>query len=275
MKKILTLIASMVITSSVWAEIAKGSCGTNVTWSISDDYTITISGSGEMKSYMRELSEYAPWRSYREKITKVVIEEGITSVGRECFYRCYALASVSLPETLINIGTEAFRECKILQNVNIPNSVTQMGYGAFYSCENLESITLGNSLKTIGSDAFKYCKNLTEIRSNKTLPPTCATDSYNGVDKNQTIVYVPKGSKQFYEKAVGWSDFICILEEDSDSEEVAKLKSEIETLTSENQNLKLLIEDLLPGYLARGKKLTIADVTNLVKKLLIQVEDDW
>ena len=78
--------------------IASGECsknGDNLTWVLTGDGTLTISGSGEMKDY-RSYSP-APWYSNRTKILSVVVEPGATSVGDYAFYACLKLTSVRLP----------------------------------------------------------------------------------------------------------------------------------------------------------------------------------
>lgn len=94
------------------------------------------------------------------------------------------------------------------------------------------------------------------------------------------MVYVPKGSKEFYTKADVWKDFPCIMEE-GESEEVTNLKSRIEALESENTSLKAQINTLttenaalqteLDEYSKKvvndingDNKVTIADVTTLI-----------
>lgn len=300
MKRILLLISAILICITSSGKIKSGTCGKDITWVLEDDYTLVLSGTGVMNHYMRELKEYAPWsypyvpgNDYSKQILKVIVGEGITDIGRESFYRCSNLSSITIPNSVLEIGTEAFRECSSLNEVNLPNSLTNIGYGAFYGCSSLTSITLPSSVVSLGSEIIYNCKNVKEIRSLNSLPPTCSSSTFNGVDKNQTIVYVPKGSKDYYAKAIGWKDFICILEE-GETEEIKALKSQIEalealnaslqsenttlktqitTLTTENATLKTELDDLSTKaiYDLNGdKKITIADVTTLIDAIVNQ-----
>ncbi len=100
MKKILTFISlCMIAFNAIHAEI---------TWTLSDDGTLTISGT-EMLDY--SYTNYAPWYSQRGKIKKVVIENGVTNIGNRAFYRCSSLTSVTIPNSVTSIGSFAFYGC--------------------------------------------------------------------------------------------------------------------------------------------------------------------
>lgn len=99
--------------------IARGNCGydgygsddSNLTWKLTGDGTLTISGNGAMKNYG---SEYwpggAPWDQYSDKIVKIIVEEGVTSLGRNAFGSTMRNATeIHLPESLITIGIRALR----------------------------------------------------------------------------------------------------------------------------------------------------------------------
>ena len=147
MKKVFTLILlSMIAFNAVHAEI---------TWTLSADGTLTISGIGDMDS--------TPWDSQRNKIKKVVIENGVTSIGVRAFSSCSGLTSVTIPNSVTSIGNRAFDYCLSLSSVTIPNSVTSIGNRAFYNCSGLTSITIPNSVTSIGDYAFTGCSGLTSI----------------------------------------------------------------------------------------------------------------
>ena len=99
-------------------------------------------------------SEKAPWYSRRQIIEKVVIENGVTSIGDYAFRGCNSLTSITIPNSVTSIGDYAFSECYRLTSITIPNSVTSIGDYAFYGCSGLTSITIPNSVTSIGGDAF-------------------------------------------------------------------------------------------------------------------------
>ena len=90
----------------------------------------------------------------------------VTSIGRNAFYDCTSLTSITLPNSVTSIGSYAFSGCGGLTSITLPNSVTYIGTDAFYKCTSLTSITLPNSVTSIGSYAFYDCTSLTSI----TLP---------------------------------------------------------------------------------------------------------
>ena len=105
----------------------RGTCGAqgdNLTWSLSCDGTLTISGTGAMVHYWAY--EDIPWWNYRGSIQRIVIEEGVTTIGNHAFVHCSNLTSVSLPNTLTAISVLAFGHCTSLPTLVIPSSVTSM-----------------------------------------------------------------------------------------------------------------------------------------------------
>lgn len=103
---VLALVCVVLLCVGVSAEtVAEGVCGDDLTWVLDDAGVLTISGSGEMEDY--KSGSITPWYSYRNDITTVIIEEGVTSVGNHAFdnfdtINCFypLLTSVQLPGTL-------------------------------------------------------------------------------------------------------------------------------------------------------------------------------
>ena len=147
MKKVFTLIVLCVFSlCTIHAEI---------TWTLSDDGTLTISGT-DMPDYYSYYG--SPWYSQRGKIKKVVIEDGVMNIGKYAFCDCSGLTSVTIPNSVTSIGEKAFQNCSGLTSVSIPNSVTSIGDVAFSGCSGLTSLTIPNSVTSIGSYAFKGTK---------------------------------------------------------------------------------------------------------------------
>lgn len=139
-----------------------GKCGDNVTWVFSDDGTLTISGKGKMWDY-GTTHGYAPWtiwssRAISDNLKRIVIEEGVESIGDEAFPSLDYVESVEIANTVTSIGAGAFSSTKI-RSINIPDSVTTIGQYAFKST-SLKTITLPDSVTSVGYGAFEYCESL-------------------------------------------------------------------------------------------------------------------
>ena len=141
---------------------ASGTCGAqgdNLTWELSCDSVLTISGTGEMQDY----SSQAPWYENRKAIKSVIIEEGATNVGSRVFANCINLTSIIIPSSVTSIGYEAFYNCTGLVSIDIPNSVTSIGKRAFYWCNDLSAVTMGNGITNIEEYAFYKCVSLESV----------------------------------------------------------------------------------------------------------------
>ena len=157
--------------------VRSGACGDNVTWKLTSDGTLTISGKGEMDNYKFTVYDYpaytyrtdAPWDAYRYYkdarsyyIKSVVIENGVTSIGDRAFYGCANLTSVTIPSSVTSIGEYAFYDCLKLASVTIPHRVTSIGNSAFYGC-SLTSVTIPYGVAEIGERTFYNCTALTSV----------------------------------------------------------------------------------------------------------------
>jgi hypothetical protein len=144
----------------------EGVCGDDLRWYLSEDGTLTISGTGPMYPYaiLEDGNEpNTPWHSYRQFIRNVVIESGATTVGEYAFHGCAEITGVTLPETVTDIGKLAFYGCTGLTELTLPEGVIPIGSAAFRRCGNLTSVTLPESVTTIGKIAFFDCTGLTQI----------------------------------------------------------------------------------------------------------------
>ena len=141
-----------------------GICGENAAWTL-DQGTLTISGTGAMYDYVQneEDGTIAPWMEYKDSITAVIVEDGITQVGSYAFYKCLSLTSVTIADSVTELGDSAFDSCYYLEQIGLSSNLVSIGYKTFYMCDNLTSIQLPDSLTSIGGWAFKECTGLTSI----------------------------------------------------------------------------------------------------------------
>ena len=139
---------------------AEGNNGDNLTWILDDEGVLTISGTGAMANWNRRGS---PWYANKDKIESVMIEDGVTSIGKYAFFDCSSLASIKLPNSISSIGIAAFNNCSSLASITLPNSISSIGELAFYYCSSLTSITIPNSVTNIEKYAFCGCSMLASI----------------------------------------------------------------------------------------------------------------
>lgn len=141
-----------------------GTCGAEITWELTGDGVLTITGTGPMEDYPH--GEYAPWYPLREKFTSVTIGDGITAIGRCAFQGMRHLETISIPDSVVSIGDYAFDDCPDLKSIAIPDGVTSIGVFAFNECEALQEVILPAHLTAIANYAFYGCTSLEGI----TLP---------------------------------------------------------------------------------------------------------
>ena len=170
-------------TVSAWADdgsivLTSGDCGykdnyNNVHWEFRDNGELRIYGEGKMglaegdfslpSAATASFGDPAPWFTYildRDMITKITIEDGITSTGSFAFYGLESVTEIKIPKTLEEIGFEAFNGMDGLKYVKIPEGVTKMQSGSFTDCHNLETLELPSTLQFLGQIWYTYLKTV-------------------------------------------------------------------------------------------------------------------
>lgn len=143
-----------------------GICGENLTWSFSNG-TLTIKGTGTMTEYGRN---NRPWEDFVGSITKVVIQNGVTTISPYAFYKCADLQSVTIPQSVQTIGRIAFAECAELGSIVLPSKVTTIPYACFANCRGLQVVTMPGvttiedyAFQNIAVSEFQIGKKVTSI----------------------------------------------------------------------------------------------------------------
>ena len=150
---VLISMAAVLVVSASAATVDSGSCGENATWTLDDNGTLTISGTGNMDSWYYN----SPWSGYKTAIKKVVVENGITSIGNYAFYQCANIESVIIPDGITSVGDWAFYYCSSLKSINFPESVTTIGWYTFGYCTSLTNVTVTDSITSVDGYAFSEC----------------------------------------------------------------------------------------------------------------------
>ena len=160
MKKIFTFFLALVASvSAIYASDIK----VGGIWYDFDNFskTATVTYRGYFSSSYD--GEYSGSVVIPSSVTYLGTTYSVTSIGKEAFYGCSSLTSVTIGESVTSIGDNAFKDCSSLTSVTIPNSVTWIGDYTFKDCSSLTSVTIGNSVNSIGDYAFKDCSSLTSV----------------------------------------------------------------------------------------------------------------
>lgn len=138
----------------------EGNCGDNLLWTLSYDGTLTITGTGDMQNYGNDSS---PWFAQKAAIKKIIIGEGVTSVGSGAFERCGYVSEVAIPSTVKSLGNGCFYQCSGITEVVLPDGLTWIDASAFADCEHLGSMVVPGMVEHIGDGAFRNCTGLTSV----------------------------------------------------------------------------------------------------------------
>ena len=133
--------------------------GANATWTLDENGVLTITGTGAIKNYAFSYSSLF--------IKEVVIEDGITEIGRSAFQNCAQIQTITLPESLTTICENAFSGCSDLKKITIPKNCETIGEDAFYYCSGLEEISVEEGNQVF--DSRRDCKALIDSKSNTLL----------------------------------------------------------------------------------------------------------
>ncbi len=159
-------------------------------------------------------------------VTKLVIPEGVTEIGRRAFRGCSRLTSVTIPSSVIRIEDDAFGGCSSLEEIIFKDGSTTLslgdnhnggdrqglfydcplkkvylgrnlsygtsqseGFSPFYNKKTLESLTIGNGVTEISANAFSGCSGLTSI----TIPNNVTSIEVNSFSYSSlTSINIPE-----------------------------------------------------------------------------------
>ena len=157
---------------------------------------------------------YGSLISPKESVKRVVLGDGVVSIGDWTFYMCISLTSIFIPEGVTYIGSRTLAWCRSLKSIYIPESVTSIGnrvldgcgslklvyipegvtrivQGMFYGCTSLTSINIPESVTSIVSQAFDSCRSLTSIN----IPESVTSIGYSAFYNCNSLksIYLPEG----------------------------------------------------------------------------------
>ena len=188
-KRWLSLLLVFILVVSLLPMEAKaamsGTCGDNLTWTLDDNGTLTISGTGKMDDYSRYADGvHAPWRDYRVRIRSIVLNPGITEIGVHSFFNCFLVQSVDIPDSVTHIHDDAFAYCSQLTTVRLSDNLVSLGESVFFNCP-IKTLVVPDSLTDVHENAFMGIDCSVKILVGENNP-ALATDS-TGVLYNKSF----------------------------------------------------------------------------------------
>ncbi|MBO5933533.1 MAG: leucine-rich repeat protein [Bacteroidaceae bacterium] len=199
------------------------------------DTTLYVTGNGAMAPY----SSTAPWGS---SITKAVLQEGVTAIGKYAFYNCTKLTSITIPNSVTSIGADAFYNCSNLSSVYItdlkawcgiyfpsyddnplyyadnlylngeeiteliiPSGTTVIKDYAFAHFSGITTVTIPDTVTSIGNRAFYSCGNLASITISDDAVTSIGSYAFYNCDK-LTAVTIPGGITSIGDNAFYYCD---------------------------------------------------------------------
>ena len=190
---------------------------------LTDDWILSISGNGEMKNFYSDQFK-VPWLYVKDSIKKIIIEQGVRSIGNSVFSACSSVTSIEIPSSIRSIGESAFAGCDNLTTISIDenntkymddsgvlytkdgteiikypegkkdakysilNGVTSIGESAFEWCSSLTSVEIPSSVTSIGKSAFWKCKSLTSI----VIPNSITSIGFNAFCACEQLIIICK-----------------------------------------------------------------------------------
>ena len=139
-----------------------------------------------------------------QRVEKIVLPDGIRTIGKYAFFNYRSLVSINIPSTVTSIEDHAFVYCDSIENIEIPDSVVSIGETAFSAMNSIvyndydnahylgnadnpylflvkafdnyiTSCEINSQTKIIGAEAFRGCT---------TLESVIISDSVIGVGKH-------------------------------------------------------------------------------------------
>ena len=131
---------------------------------------------------------------------KVVILDGVRSIGECAFYKCQELTEVIIADSVTEVKDRAFHFCESLEKVTMSANLKTIG--RFFPFGTLESVDLSrcSKLKNVNLDALCYAKNI--------LLPN-VVEKIIGTNRHIKKINLPPSFKKIDEGALSCDSIYC------------------------------------------------------------------
>jgi hypothetical protein len=157
-----------------------------------------------------------------KRINNLVLPKTLKSIGQLVFYYYQSSGNTTtdlvIPETVTSMDYQAFMGA-VVKRLIINAHIIELPFGAVCDCVHVESLTLSGTIKTFEPMATYNMPALKELHVQSSTPPTLNNSGYEAypnlgnIDKENCVLYVPKGASSTYKSTNVWKDFTHIVEE--------------------------------------------------------------
>ena len=187
----------------------------NDTWSTKDEYMAIFTNCPIENVFLgSNATKIDNYFHGCNKLETITIPANITSISNYSFLRCTNLKTIEFNVGLKTIGSFAFKSCHNLKTLLLKEGIESLYSNSFEDCSSLETIYLPSTISELGS-AFIGCKNISKVYTSNKTPNIISTYAFEGIVYLSATLYVPVGSKSYYESTTGWNNFSQIVESEN------------------------------------------------------------
>ena len=244
--------------------VASGDCGdngNNLTWILTSDSILTISGSGAMANFRPAwwwwdtTDAVIPWLDYQLDFNTVIINEGATYIGRYSLNGCYRVTSLVIPSTVDSIGvlqdTTMWNLTSVVCHAVSPPGLENYAFGWLLPLQFC-TLYVPKGTKTLyeGSDWVNYFSNIEEFATTNLKLLDISFEDFNLQTGDEfSLIYTVESSTALDEE---WTDVIYISTIPSwsiDAVEVARNKKRRNVAASSTykDTVKCVIPNVIEG----------------------------
>lgn len=165
-------LASEVVSCATFVVASGTLADGNIEWKIVGT-TLYVSGEGAIPGFSFSTGqsrrfpeiylwdELVAWQPYDEIVEKIVIEEGITEIGKNNFCSFKKVKEIIFADSVIEVDALGCNGLGV-ESIDL-NKITKLGANAFGGLDNLKSLTVPGTIKIISESCFWHCDSLVDV----------------------------------------------------------------------------------------------------------------